>query len=77
MEDDLSPSNISDENRIQSPSLLIFSCNIIEVHRLRSLLIQLIFETDILSNVYSYQLKKCDRPTEKLVGAPSTTFDTR
>ena len=40
LEDDLTQSKYSnDENIIQSPSLLIFSCNTIEVHRLRSLLI--------------------------------------
>jgi hypothetical protein len=40
IEDDLAKSNDSnDENKIKSPSLLIFSCNIIEILRLRSLLI--------------------------------------
>lgn len=40
LEDDLAKSDDSnDENKIQSPSLLILSCNLIEIHRLRSLLI--------------------------------------
>ena len=42
-----------EENRqVQSPSLMQMACNTVEAHRLRSDLIALVHETDVLSAVY-------------------------
>jgi hypothetical protein len=57
--------------------MLIMSCNLLEVIRLREELIQRIHETDILSMVYRHQLKITNKDSFKLILQDAITFDTQ
>ena len=61
---------------VKSPSLMVMSCNLIEILRLREELIQRIHETDELSIIYKQQLKHCNKDSFKLVLTDSINFDT-
>jgi hypothetical protein len=52
---------------VKTPSMLIMSCNLLEVLRLREELIQRIHETDILTMVYRHQLKITNKDSIKLI----------
>ncbi len=51
-EDDLFHLESDDEPKVEAPSLLSMSCNLVEVLRLREELILSIHETDVLSTIY-------------------------
>ena len=57
--------------------MMIMSCNLLEVLRLREELIHRIYETDILSIIYKAQLKHVNKDNFKLVLTDSINFDTQ
>jgi hypothetical protein len=57
--------------------MLQLACNTVEALRLRQDLIQLVHETDILSQVYTEQLARTGKSAWKLVGRDAILFETQ
>jgi len=65
------------ERYVKSPSLLQLACNTVEVLRLRHDLIQIVHETEVLSRVYTEQLRRTGKGAWKLVGRDPIPFETQ
>jgi hypothetical protein len=61
---------------VKAPSMLVMSCNLVEVLRLREELILRLHETDILSFTYKQQLKCVNKDSFKLFLSDSLPFET-
>lgn len=65
-----------ESRQVQSPSLMQMACNTMEAHRLRSDLVALVHETDVLSAIYTEQLIKTQKTAMKLVSRDAIAFET-
>ena len=62
---------------VNSPSMLVLGCNVMEVIRLKEELVQRIHETDLLSITYKQQLKLVNKDSFKLVLNDPINFETQ
>ena len=62
---------------VNSPSMLVLCCNMMEVIRLKEELVQRIHETDLLSITYKQQLKLVNKDSFKLVLNDPINFETQ
>ena len=62
---------------VNSPSMLVLCCNVMEVIRLKEELVQRIHETDLLSIIYKQQLKLVNKDSFKLVLNDPINFETQ
>jgi hypothetical protein len=63
--------------QIQSPSMMVLACNLLEVLRLRKVLIKLIHESDVLEDINKQQQKDTNTSTGKLVQSEGIPFETQ
>jgi len=63
------------DKKVESPSLMSMSCNLVEVLRLREEIIQKIYETDLLTIIYKKQLTLVNKGSMKFILSDQINFD--